>query len=146
MQVRTIEADNMKRIILIVMAILVLLSVLLDPYTFRRTAGDYVEWAPLWQMVLGIGDVLLLLVVIVRLGRTQVSRAKRLLLIETLFNLGVAIVLVGRDGQLRFVYGLGAEEYLLVYLAAVALRVSLVMALTDSSISMTETVEARGST
>lgn len=119
----------MRRIILTSLSVLVLFSVLLDPYTFRRTASDYVEWAPGWQMLLGITDLVLLVALVALVGHGSFLRASQLLMAETLYSLTVASVLLQRDGLARFVHGIGAEQYLTLYLAALGLRVVLIVAM-----------------
>lgn len=119
----------MKRAVLVVLSVLVLLSVATDPYTFRRTAGDYVEWAPWWQLSLGVLNLLLLCVLLVLVWRGRTWRASQVLAVETLYNLGVALALLHRDGLTRFIQGIGAEEYLSLYLLSIALRVILLVAL-----------------
>lgn len=121
----------MKRWVFAILSALILFSVAVDPYTLRRTAGDYVEWAPWWQVSLGIVNLLLLITLLVLVWRGDMRRASRLLTAETLYNIGVALALVHRDGIARFIHGIGAEQYLSFYLVAIGLRVILLFAVME---------------
>ena len=105
-----------------VLVIVTALGVLLDPYTWCYNASDAVESAPLWQTLLGLGDVALLGIV-AALAWKRSSRARSLLGGEILFALCALGILVGRDGTARFLAGYAGEEYLSLYLGGVALRI-----------------------
>lgn len=119
----------MMRYVQAVLSAFVLFSVTVDPYTFRRTAGDYVQWGPWWQVALGIVDLLLLVALLAFVWRRDTRRSAQVLAIESLFNIAVAIGLLHRDGIARFIQGFGAEEYLSFYLFALAIRVLLLFAI-----------------
>jgi hypothetical protein len=114
----------MQRAIAVTLAGLVAFLVLLDPYTFHKTASDLIQPAPAWQLALGLADVALLAAVgtLALLRRTV---AFDLLAGEIVFALVVAILLVSRDGVARFIHGWSAEEYMSFYLGSIALRVVL---------------------
>ena len=114
----------MKALILLLGA-LVAATVLLDPYTFHLNAGDVLFRAPTWQLSLGLVDALLVVSGVLAAWRGRRDTAFLLLAFEALFTLGLCAVLVHRDGLQRFVAGIGDQEYLSLYLAALALRVIL---------------------
>jgi hypothetical protein len=116
----------MKPLILL-LGTLVVATVLLDPYTFHLNASDYLQPAPAWQLSLGLVDALLVVsgVLVAWRGRREIGFL--VLSFEALFTLGLCAILVHRDGVERFVAGIGAQEYLSVYLAALALRILLLV-------------------
>lgn len=113
----------------IVLVAVLVASVLLDPYTFHLTASDLVQPAPWWQRTLGLADVALLVLLGVLLWRRRPTLAFWVAGGETLYALALGIGFVARDGVARFIAGFGAEEYLTLYLGAIAVRV-LVLLLT----------------
>ena len=115
----------MNRAIGIFLAGLLAVGVLLDPYTLRHTASDYIEPAPWWQMTLGLADAAFLVCVAMLLLRRLPLAAFWVAGAELLYALVLGIVFVARDGVSRFVAGFGAEEYLALYLATIALRLVL---------------------
>ena len=104
---------------------LVLLSVLLDPSTFHLNASDAVVPAPSWQLTLALMDAFLVVLGAAMVWRGRADLGFNLLVGEFLWNLALCALLVSRDGIARFVHGFGGEEYLSLYLAALALRVIL---------------------
>jgi hypothetical protein len=117
----------MNRAIAILLAGLLAVGVLLDPYTFRHTASDFVEPAPWWQVTLGLADAALLLCTGMLLLRRLPLAAFWVAGAELLYALTLGVLFVARDGVARFVAGFGAEEYLTLYLATIALRVVLLL-------------------
>jgi hypothetical protein len=115
----------MKRAAGVALSGLLVLAVLLDPYTLSHDASDFVRPGPAWQIALGLTDVVLLLGVGIFAFRQAWQRAFNVLTCEILLALLAAIVLVQRDGVARFIQGLGAEEYASFYLGSIALRVIL---------------------
>ena len=109
-------------------------AALLDPYTLHLNAGDVLLPAPPWQALLGLGDVALLLVTAGLAWGGKTLRASAALGFETVFNLTVNVALVMRDGLTRFLHGFGAQEYLSIYLCAVALKVVVVVVLQQHGI------------
>lgn len=111
-----------RRGLIAVLTSLLVLAVLLDPYSFRESASDDLARAPLWQIGFAFLDILLIAWSGVSAWRGHTQRACLLLGLGTILNLAVAISQVHRDGIARFVMGYRAEEYLTWYLAALALR------------------------
>lgn len=123
----------MARVILLLLVLLVAAFMLVDPYTLHLNAKDVVLPAPLWQVSLGIADVGLLLFAAILVWKNQFLNASAAVAIETVFNLVLNVALVARDGLSRFIHGLGAQEYLSLYLSAIALRVLVFLALQQSA-------------
>ena len=115
----------MKRFVGVALVALLALAVLLDPYTLKHDASDFVRSGPVWQIALGLADVALLLAVGVLVLRQSWHHAFALLTCEIIFALAAAILLVQRDAVGRFIHGFGAEEYASLYLASIALRIVL---------------------
>jgi hypothetical protein len=116
----------MKYLILLLGA-LVVATVLLDPYTFHFNASDYILPAPTWQLSLGLVDALLVISGVLVAWRGHREIAFLLLSFDALFAIGLCAILVHRDGLERFAAGIGAQEYLSLYLAALALRILLLV-------------------
>lgn len=123
----------MRRTVALMGTAALLLAVLFDPYTFRKTASDAVVAAAPWQTALGLVDALLLAVAGLHVWRTNVRMAFRVLCVEALFNLALSIAWILRDGLARFSRGFGGEEYLSAYLGLMMLRVTLLLVLSGSS-------------
>jgi hypothetical protein len=121
------------------LAVLVIATILLDPYTFALNASDMVIPAPWWQTAASLTGVPLLIAYLVLLRRQRTRPAFTLLVCEFLLVLAVAVVLVRRDGDSRFIRGFGAEEYLSWFLVALCVRVVL-LALTHALV-----VQSQGS-
>jgi hypothetical protein len=130
----------MSRAIGVVLAGALMVGVLLDPYTFSKTASDFVEPGPWWQMALGLLDAALLAWIAVLLTRRRALAAFWVAGTELVYALSLGIVFVARDGVSRFVAGFGAEEYLTLYLASIGLRVVLLL------LTQTLRMSARGAT
>ena len=113
------------KVLVLVLGALVGATILLDPYTFHFNAGDVLYPAPLWQLSLGLVDALLVVSGVLAALRDRAQLAFLVLAFEGLFTLGLCTILVQRDGVDRFVAGFGAQEYLSLYLAALALRIIL---------------------
>ena len=126
----------MKRAAGVGLSALLAIAVLLDPYTLRHDASDFVRPGPAWQIALGLTDVVLLAGVGILAFRQVWRRAFSLLTCEILFALLAAIVLVQRDGVARFIQGFGAEEYASFYLGSIALRVILLWTITPAQAKM----------
>lgn len=116
----------MTRSIAVGVALVLVAGVLLDPYTFRESASDEIVLAPWWQMALGLADAALLVLVAILLWRRR-SSAFWIIGAELLYALTLGAVFVARDGVSRFLAGIGAREYLTLYLGTLALRVVLLM-------------------
>lgn len=106
--------------------IVVILSVLWDPYTFFRDASDLVIRAPLWQVAAGLIDLVFLSAVAWSFWRGMIQRAAQLLMFETIYSLALSIGFVMRDGLDRYIRGIGAQEFLSVYLLMIIIRVVLI--------------------
>lgn len=111
----------MRRILAIVTALLLASVTFWDVYT---VASDLVRPAPWWQLALELTDVSLLATVAGLVWRKSAG-AHRVVLGDLLFVLG-AFVLVRQSGVTR---GFGADEYLSLFLVALAIRVGLYVAL-----------------
>jgi hypothetical protein len=124
---------QLRRGLAMTMALVLAAGVLLDPYTLHRDASDLIRPAPWWQLLLGLGDVALLVLVAISSWRRQLRQAVSLLMIELLFALSSAIVLIARDGVARFNYGIAAEQYASLFLIWIGLRVLLLAILTRAA-------------
>jgi len=113
------------KVLILVLGVLVGATILLDPYTFHLNAGDVLYPAPLWQLGLGLVDALLVVSGVLAALRDRAQLAFLVLAFEGLLTLGLCTILVQRDGVDRFVAGFGAQEYLSLYLTALALRIIL---------------------
>jgi hypothetical protein len=113
------------KVLILVLGALVAASILLDPYTFHLNAGDVLYPAPLWQLSFGLVDAVLVVSGVLAALRDRAQVAFLLLAFEGLFSIGLCAILVHRDGVERFVAGFGAQEYLSLYFAALALRIIL---------------------
>ena len=109
----------------VIIAVLLFLAVLMDPYTLHLNASNYVGPAPRWQLALGVGDLLLVALTGILTLRRVDCPAFAVMSVELPFALLAALVLMLRDGVGRFVHGFGAEEYASFYLCTVLLRVAL---------------------
>lgn len=115
----------MSRLAMIALIGILILTVLLDPYTLHYNGSDAILPGPWWQRALGLGSVVLLVLVAALIWRAALEKAGGVLCAETLMSLGFSVVLIQRDGLARFQMGFGAEENLSWYLAALGLRVLL---------------------
>lgn len=104
---------------------------ILDPYALHANASDAVLHAPWWQTGLALLDVGLLGTALSLVWRGRDAAAFKLIGVEALFNLIVNLAWLLRDGVGRFVRGFGGEEYLSVYLILIALRVVLLLVLSN---------------
>lgn len=119
----------MSRVAGVILIGVLIVTILVDPYTLRLNASDVIAQAPWWQTAIGLLSMGLLASVAVSLWRGRNARASKLLGIETLVTIGISIIYVQRDGISRFELGFGGEEYLTWFLIAVALRVYLLLTL-----------------
>ena len=108
--------NRLLRIFVLVSLFVLAAALLIDPYTWRRTGGDLIVSAPLWQRVVAWASVVALGAAFVMTLRRKWKTAIDLALLAAVVNLGWNVVLVGRDGMARFVRGIGAEPYLFAYL------------------------------
>jgi hypothetical protein len=98
------------------------LGIVLDPYSLHLNASDAVQRAPLWQMLSSLVDVVFLVAAAVLVIRARPRAAAIFLCGETLLTLGLNAGLVARDGLSRFTHGYGGEQYLTLYMLALAIR------------------------
>jgi hypothetical protein len=115
----------MRRVLISVTAVLVAGATLWDVYTL---ASDVLRPAPWWQLGLRLTDVSLLATVAGLVWRNAVG-AHRVVLGDLIFVIGGACILVSRDGVTGFVHGFGVGEYLSLFLATLAIRIALYVAL-----------------
>lgn len=73
--------------------------------------------------MLGLVDLTVLLVALALVWRRRYAWAFRLLVVETLWAIAAVLILVNRDGRIRFIRGFGAEPYFAEYLGLMAVRV-----------------------
>jgi hypothetical protein len=118
------DRESMLRRVSLALITVVLIGLLLDPYTFHHDAGDAVMPAPVWQRVLGLVDLSLLAASLSMVWQKRYDGALALLGSETVWAIGSVLVLVNRDGMGRFIRGFGAEPYLTEYLAVMGLRLA----------------------
>ncbi|MGQ0649129.1 MAG: hypothetical protein ACT4P7_16355 [Gemmatimonadaceae bacterium] len=120
----------MRRYFTIATALLLAGATFWDVYTL---ASDITRPAPWWQLALGLTDVSLLSTVAGLVWRKS-KGAHRVVLGDLFFVLGGALVVVRLDGVSRLVHGFGADEFLSLFLVALAMRVGLYVALVPREI------------
>lgn len=121
----------MRRLVACLFLGLLAIAVFLDPYSLHANASDAVLHAPWWQTRLAVIDVVLLGAALWFVWHDRGATAFRLIGAEALFNLTIGVALVLRDGVGRFVMGFGGEEYLSIYLTLIALRIVLLLVLSN---------------
>lgn len=114
------------RALSIAVTVLLVLAVLADPYTLRASGSDSIVLAPWWQLLLGLADVALLLVVGLLLFRRAYRPANVVARLELPFAIAACLILILRDGRVRFITGLGAQDFASLYFATLLLRVLLI--------------------
>ena len=110
---------------------LLAIASILDPYALHTNASDAVLNAPWWQTGLAVIDVVLLGTALWLVWHGRGGATFKLIGAEALFNLTIGVAGVLRDGVGRFVSGFGGEEYLSVYLTLIALRIVLLLVLSN---------------
>lgn len=106
-------------------------GVLLDPCTFRLNNSNPSPPAPLWQMLLAFIDLALLVFVAIWSFEGKPLRALQVLGVETMYNLSLSLIYLGRFGLMRYAEDYGHKEYLMLYLFLIALRMLLMLVLSS---------------
>lgn len=114
-------------------------GVVVDPYSWNASASDAVVAPSVWQPIMAVLALMLLVGSAACVWRERGPIAARLVVLEALLSLMVAAALVRRDGVSRFVRGIGAEEYLSIFLVLVAMRVLLLYNLTRDAAQLRAT-------
>jgi hypothetical protein len=82
-------------------------------------------------MLLAGADLMLIVFVAVWSFEGKAKGALQLLSFETLYNLSLSLIYLGRYGLMRYAEHYGHPEYLMLYLFLIALRLALLLVLSS---------------
>jgi len=134
----------MRRTLEALTTLVLLATVLLDPYTRWLNASDGSIPAPSWQTALQLADAAFLVCVLALAARKMPRQASTVLALEAVYNLFLNFGFVMRDGVNRFSRGFGGEEYLSLYFIVIGIRVLLLFELGRHGLSAYSSREAEG--
>ena len=117
------------RILVTVGLVLICASVLADPYSVHLNGSDGFVAAPPWQVWAARLDVALLLLALAAVVQRWTFPAAAVLVAELLYALAFNAILIRRDGDERFIWGLGAQRHFIDFVVAFGLRALIIVAL-----------------
>jgi hypothetical protein len=105
---------------------LIILLILIDPYSWYLNGSDARQIAPLHQLAVAIFGLLLQVLVVVAVARGSARTAASLAGAELLLAVSAVVFLFWRDGHRRFEWGIGSQDFAWLLAVAMVLRLALV--------------------
>ena len=117
------------RILVTLGLVLICVSVLADPYSVHLNGSDGFVAAPVWQVWAARVDIALLLLALAAVVQGWTLPAASVLVGELLYALAFNAILIKRDGDERFIWGLGAQPHFADFVVVFGLRALIILAL-----------------